>query len=264
MNPLRAVMIQMAAGPEPEENLSRVAKWVAACSPADLILLPEMFACRCGPDRMRILAEPLDGPMLRSIGELARANRTWMLAGSIPEKNAGGLPYNTSALFGRDGRLVAAYRKTHLFEVRLKDGARVREAEWYTPGSSPTLAELDGWSAGLSICFDLRFPALYGGYAALGAHLLLVPSDFTRETGRAHWHALLRARAIENQCFVAAPNQCGTHPETGVVSFGHSLAVGPWGETLAEGNERDEGPIPFVLDPARLDDVRSRLPMPRP
>lgn len=121
------------------------------------------------------------------------------------------------------------------------------------------MVDIEGWRCGLSICYDLRFPELYRGYAALGAHLLLIPANFTQRTGRDHWEVLVRARAIENQCFVVAPNQCGANPSSGVVSHGHSLAVGPWGEVLAAARD-EETALHCVLDPAELWRTRQRVP----
>ena len=260
MKPLRLALIQMASGPDPDANMARVAAWISACPEVDLIALPEVFAVRCARERVREWAEPLTGPMLGRLQALAQEKKTWILAGSMLEANASARPCNTSVLIDRGGRAAAVYRKIHLFEACLDDGTRIREADVYTPGTHPVMAEMESWKAGLSICFDVRFPDLYGGYAQQGADLLFVPSDFTRETGRAHWEPLLRARAIENRCFVVAPNQCGTHPGTGVTSYGRSMAVGPWGDILCQSSETGEGPSFATLDPADLIRARARLP----
>jgi nitrilase len=192
------------------------------------------------------------------MAETAKARHAYLLAGSLLER-AGEKVYNTSVLFDRSGAVAATYRKIHLFEARLEDGTRIREAEAYDPGREPVAADIEGWQAGLAICYDLRFPELFRTYAAQGAHLLFVPSNFTQRTGKDHWEVLVRARAIENQCFVVAPNQCGVNPATGVRSHGHSMIVGPWGEVLAAAAD-EESVILAKLDPADLAATRNRVP----
>ncbi|MCX7933834.1 MAG: carbon-nitrogen hydrolase family protein, partial [Planctomycetota bacterium] len=147
----------------------------------------------------------------------------------------------------------------HLFEARLEDGRVIRERDLYAPGRKPCLAKAAGWPAGLAICYDLRFPELFRLYAQRGALLFFLPSNFTQRTGRDHWETLVRARAIENQCFVIAPNQCGANPATGVMSHGHSLIVGPWGEILAAAGD-EETVIAADLDPELLRRSRHRVP----
>ena len=161
-----------------------------------------------------------------------------MLAGSLYETGpAPDRVYNTSALFGPDGRLVAAYRKVHLFDA-VSAGLAYRESDDLLPGDELVTALVDGWTVGLSICYDLRFPELYRSLALRGAEILLVPAAFTAHTGAAHWEVLLRARAVENGCFVLAPAQVGEHLP-GRSTFGHSMVVDPWGTVLAR---LDEGP----------------------
>jgi len=189
---------------------------------------------------------------------LARGKNAWVLAGSLLERD-GQRVYNTSVLFDRQGAIRASYRKIHLFEARLEDGRLIREADAYDPGSQPVAASIDGWKAGLAMCYDLRFPELFRLYAAEGAQILFVPSNFTQRTGRDHWEILVRARAIENQAFVVAPDQCGTNPVTGVPSHGHSLVVGPWGEVLAEAGDQ-ETVITARLDVDELRKIRNRVP----
>lgn len=260
--PLRVGLVQVAAGEQVETNRTRVQEQVDRLPEVDLIALPEVFACRGPAGLLRQHAEALEGPSLAFLQTLARQRRAWVLGGSIAERD-GERVYNTSLLVDRSGTLQGTYRKKHLFEVHQDDGHIIRESDVFTPGSRLVLANIEGWRCGLSICFDLRFPELYRHYAADGAHLVLVPSNFTRATGEAHWHTLLRARAIENQMFVAAPAQCGPIPGTGIDSFGHSLVVDPWGRVLADAGT-EETVTCTELTPDLLREVRRRLPGVRP
>ncbi len=225
---------------------------------ADLLLLPECFAVRGAPADLRAAAEIIPGPVCAWSAALARRRRAWVLAGSLPEK-CGARIFNTSLLFDRRGRLAARYRKIHLFDSRLPGGRAQRESAVYAAGTRPVLVRIEGWLCGLSVCYDLRFPELFRRYADAGAHLLCAPANFTRVTGQAHWNVLLRARAIENQAFVLAPNQCGANPADGVAAYGHSLAVDPWGLVLADGGGR-EGVVSATLQPAALRRARNCLP----
>jgi len=258
--PLVVAVVQSAAGRVLDANLADLEPRLSAAvaAGADVIALPEVFALRGSHADYRRHAQPLEGPIGRRLAAWARERQVWILAGSLIER-VGSRLFNTCALFDRRGRRVAVYRKIHLFEARLDDGRRIREQDIYQPGRRPTLATIEGWRCGLAVCYDLRFPELFRHYSAAGAHLFFVPSNFTQRTGRDHWEVLVRARAIENQCFVVAPNQCGANPATGVVSHGHSLIVGPWGEVLAAA-----GKTPAVicarLDLAVLRETRARIP----
>jgi predicted amidohydrolase len=259
MQPLDLMLLQFGAGPDPEDNLRQLRRMLAQAPRADVVVLPEVFACRGNRDDYARHAQPVPGPLCAELAGLASARGAWMLAGSLIERADDGALYNTSVLLDPDGRIRARYRKLHLFEARLDDDTLIRESDYYRPGTEPVTADCAGWRCGLSICYDLRFPELYRHYASEGASLLLVPSDFTQRTGRDHWHTLLRARAIENLCYVVAPNQCGTNPRTGVASFGHSLVVDPWGNILAEAGETDAA-LHARLEPDRLDAARHALP----
>lgn len=255
---MKVSMVQHAAGPDVAANLKALDALLAGVDSADLIVLPEVFAARGGDRELKRAAEPLDGLQGDWLRETALRHRAWVLGGSLLEK-ADGRIHNTAVLVDRDGRRVATYRKLHLFEARLECGRLVREQDVYEPGEQPVMAEIEGWSCGLSICYDVRFPELYRLYSKRGASLLLIPANFTQNTGKYHWETLVRARAIENQCFVVAPNQCGTNPVTGVASYGHSLMVGPWGEVLAEAGS-EPGLFSAVLDHGELERVRARVP----
>ena len=163
-------------------------------------------------------------------------------------------------LLNRSGEIEAVYRKIHLFSVELEDGTGIDESDLYTPGDEPATCELDGWTCGFSICYDLRFPELFRAYADLKTDIVFVPSNFTAATGKDHWEILLRARAIENQCWIVAPNQCGINPDTGVESYGHSMLIDPWGRIAAEAGTKP-CVITFELDPQAAKDARKRLPV---
>ena len=224
----------------------------------DVIALPELFAARGSAADNRAAAAPLDGSIAQWVRELATAKQAWVLAGSVIEGDEGHV-YNTSFLVNREGQQVATYRKIHLFEATLEDGTHLRESDIYEAGHEPTVTDVEGWRAGLAICYDLRFPELFRHYADSGMKLLFAPSDFPHRTGKDHWNILVRARAIENQCFVVAPNQCGINPGTGVSSYGHSMIVGPWGDVLAEAGE-EETVLVGELNPADLRRIRQRVP----
>jgi nitrilase len=257
-NRLSVAVIQTEAGRDTARNLARIRELAAAAPEADLIALPEVFAFRGGDADYRARGEPIPGPLTEAVAALARARRAWVLAGSIIEK-ADGRFFNTSVLISRSGQVTAVYRKIHLFEAHLDNGQTIRERDVYEEGREPVLADIEGWRGGLAVCYDLRFPELFRHYARGGATLLFIPSNFTQRTGKDHWEVLVRARAIENQCFVVAPNQCGSNPVSGIASYGHSLIVGPWGEVLAEAGDA-ETVLQTELDRSLLDQTRKRIP----
>lgn len=251
--------MQNNAGADIERNLTRLEKVIAGVSVCDLIALPEVFALRGTDGNYRAHAQPTTGAIVKWLGDIARSRRVWMLAGSIIERTRGGI-HNTCVLLDRNGRLRAKYRKIHLFEARLDTGQIVCERNIYEAGDRPVMAEVEGWICGLAICYDLRFPELFRHYAGKGAHLFFVPSNFTQRTGRDHWETLLRARAIENQAFVVAPNQCGVNPKTGVASYGNSMVVGPWGEIICRAGGK-ECVLNVTLNPDDLRKTRARIPV---
>jgi len=243
----------------------------AADRGAAFIGLPEMWE-HIGPAREKhAFAGPIDGPQLARIREFASQRGVWCLAGSIAElaveaeaggrSSGGGRVYNTSALISPGGQIAATYRKLHLFDVDIPDGARYRESEQVAPGdAAPRAVETPlGVKVGLSVCYDLRFPELYRN---VGADLFTVPAAFTAYTGRAHWEVLLRARAIENQAFVLAPAQVGRIGPASENRFawGHACIVDPWGEILADAGGEEEGLALASIHPARLSQVRRDLP----
>jgi predicted amidohydrolase len=195
---------------------------------------------------------------LSAFRDLARKHSIFVHIGSLAIKVSPDKAANRSYLIGKQGEIVAVYDKIHMFDVDLAGGESYRESRNFRPGESAVIADLPFARFGLSICYDLRFPALYRALAEAGATVLTIPSAFTRQTGEAHWHVLIRARAIENGCFVLAAAQGGKH-ENGRETFGHSLAVDPWGRILAEGGA-EPGVVIADIDPAEVTAARAKVP----
>jgi deaminated glutathione amidase len=252
---------QMTSGADKRENLDTALKLLrqAASLGAQLVGLPENFSWM-GPEAERpSAAEPLEGPTLSAIAAAASELQISVVAGSVLEPNApGGRLYNTSTVFGPEGRRLAVYRKIHLFDVDVGDGATYQESAAVAPGEEVVTADTAVGKLGMSICYDLRFPELYRRLSAEGATLLSVPSAFTLMTGKDHWEVLLRARAIENQAYVLAPAQWGRHSEKRQ-TYGHAMIVDPWGLVTARASE-GEGLALGQLDTALLQRIRASLP----
>jgi predicted amidohydrolase len=231
----------------------------AAAQGAELVVLPEKWTALGTPEQMAAGAQTLDGPWAGWAGRVARELGIDLLAGSIVERESGQeKSYNTSVHFSPDGDVRAVYRKIHLFDVEV-DGVLYAESDHERPGQDIVVSELaNGLRLGLSVCYDVRFPELYRELSALGAEIIAIPSAFTLATTRDHWEVLVRARAIENQSFVIAPNQIGAHPP-GHRSGGRSLIVDPWGLVLATAPDA-ECVIVAELDLELLRDVRRRVP----
>jgi deaminated glutathione amidase len=255
---LRVALVQTSAGTDVAANAAETEKLIADAPDCDLLALPEVLTVRGGHEDYVRAAEPLAGPTVGRLSEIASRRSTWILAGSIVERD-GDMRYNTCVLIDREGKVAAMYRKIHLFEVHLPDGLTVREQDDYSAGREPVMADIEGWSAGLSICYDLRFPELYRQYSAAGASILFAPANFTQRTGQDHWEVLLRARAIENQCFVVAPDQCGANPVTGIESYGNSMVVDPWGKVLCRAGS-EPCVLTAELKPEALKRTRARVP----
>jgi len=256
-----AAAIQMTTLDDKEANVRRALALVdeAAARHAQFVALPENVIYM-GPEKDKAkTAEPLDGPTLARFSVKARERQIHLLAGSILESGApGGRFYNTSALFGPDGSRLAVYRKIHLFDVDIPDGARYRESETIAPGTDAVVVDTPLAKIGLSICYDLRFPELYRQLSAKGAEVLCVPAAFTAHTGKDHWEVLLRARAIENTCFVVAPAQFGRHSEKRV-TYGNALIADPWGTVIARASD-GEGMALGPIDRTLLERVRREIP----
>jgi predicted amidohydrolase len=256
-----AAAAQMTSTADRAANLATALRLVeqAADLGAKLVGLPENFSFM-GRDEERIAgAETLEGPTISAMREVARRRGVYVLAGSIPEKvDAPGKTANTSVLVADDGSIAAAYRKIHLFDVAIPDGARYAESETVAPGDRVVVAPTPLGRIGLSVCYDLRFPELYRRLAAEGADLLCVPAAFTLFTGKDHWEVLLRARAIENLAYLVAPAQVGRH-SANRMTFGNAMVIDPWGVVLARCPD-GEGVCVAPVSGRRLEQVRRELP----
>jgi predicted amidohydrolase len=253
--------VQMTSTGDRARNLATALRLVneAADLGAKLVGLPENFAFM-GRDEERIHgAETLDGPTVLALREVARARGIFVLAGSIAERvDDPGKTANTSVLVSDDGSIAAAYRKIHLFDVNIPDGARYAESETVLPGDKAVLASTALGRIGLTVCYDLRFPELYRALAVLGAEVITIPAAFTLFTGKDHWEVLIRARAIENLAYVMAPAQVGRH-SANRVTFGNAMIVDPWGVVLARCPD-GEGVCVAPFRRERLEQVRRELP----
>jgi predicted amidohydrolase len=257
-----AAMIQMRSGLDPAANLAVALKLIdeAKAAGADYVLTPEMtniLAAKREQLFAKIVAEEQDAT-LATLREVARKLAIYIHIGSLAIKASPEKAANRSFLINRRGEVVARYDKIHMFDVDLAGGESYRESNTYRPGELAMIADLPWGRLGLTVCYDLRFPALYRALAEAGASFLAIPSAFTRQTGEAHWHVLQRARAIENGCFVLAAAQGGEH-ENGRETYGHSLVVDPWGRILAEGGT-EPGVVMAQIDPSEVVAARSRIP----
>lgn len=255
--------IQLNSTSDQAANVRRARELVVQAQErgAEFVALPEHFAYLGPEDKDPPSAQPLNGPLVQEFGALARELDLFLLLGSFPEvAGESQPPHNTSVLLGKDGAILAAYRKIHLFDVDLPGGPTYQESRFIHPGKEAVAASLPGtpFTAGLALCYDLRFPELFRALVDRGADLLCLPAAFTLATGRDHWEVLLRARAIENQAYVVAPAQVGRH-SPGRRSYGRSLIVDPWGVILAQAPDT-EGIILAELDHARLSRLRREMP----
>jgi deaminated glutathione amidase len=258
----RVGLIQMRSGRTPAENVDAAAKLVgeAKSGGADYVLTPEMTnIMESSRERLFAAIVPEDhDPTLATFRELARVLQLYVHVGSLAVKVSPDKAANRAFLIDRRGEIVARYDKIHMFDVDLANGESYRESRSYRPGDLAVVTDLPWGRLGITICYDLRFPALYRALAEAGSIFLAIPSAFTRQTGEAHWHTLMRARAIENGSFVFAAAQGGTH-ENGRETFGHSLVVDPWGRIIAEGGT-EPGVVFADIDPAEVAAARSRIP----
>ncbi len=265
---MKVAALQLCAQCDVNENLRLAELWVgrAAEAGAQLVVLPEGFSFLGADEDKRHCAEELRGS-----GRVMTALRSWatrhailLIAGGLPERvsEEQAPPYNTSVAVGPDGGLVGIYRKMHLFDVDLDDGTRLTESKATTPGHAPNVLEWRDLKIGMSICYDVRFPELYAYQRAQGAHILTIPAAFTRTTGEAHWHVLLRARAIETQCFVVAAAREGRHPR-GRTTYGHAMVVDPWGRVLSEVTQGGLGMAMADIDCSQMARIRTSMPLER-
>ena len=258
----KAAMIQMRSGLAPAANIEAAVRMIgeAKSAGADYVQTPEMtniLAARREQLFAAIVEEQSDAA-LAALRELARQLGIYIHVGSLAIRISAERAANRGFLIDRTGEIAARYDKIHMFDVDLGNGESYRESNNYRAGEAGVLADLPWGRLGVTICYDLRFPALYRALAEAGATMLAIPSAFTQKTGEAHWHVLNRARAIENGCYVFAAAQGGKH-ENGRETFGHSLIVDPWGRVLAEGGS-EPGVVMAEIDPAEIAKARGRIP----
>jgi predicted amidohydrolase len=271
----RVAAVQMTSGEDPARNLRAAVSLVeqAAAGGAQLVALPEMFLCYGRPSKILEAAQPIPGPASETLCDLARRLKITLVAGSFCERT--GQPnthaaqpntapaepergFNTSLLISPDGEIIATYRKRHLFDLEIPGEVKSRESSWLIAGDAFCITDTPCGRIGQAICYDLRFPEMFRALVDAGATIVCIPSAFTAATGRDHWEVLLRARAIENQLYVIAPNQFGPHAP-GMTSYGHSMIIDPWGKVLATSTE-GEGLIFSEVDLSRVQAIRERLP----
>ena len=264
---MRVGLIQMTSSDDPSENAATLIPMIeqAVSEGARFVLTPEVTNC-VSASRTRqnqVLRTEAEDPLLPILSAIAKEKEIWLLVGSVALKTEEGDRFlNRSFLIGPDGVVKACYDKMHMFDVTLSETETYRESDGYKPGDRAVLSYVDGVPVGLTICYDLRFPYLYRDLAKAGARILTVPSAFSPDTGPDHWEPLLRARAIETGSFVLAPAQTGEHSAVRGRSrrtYGHSLAIDPWGQVIADAGEA-LGVCVVDLDLSQVDDVRRRLP----
>lgn len=260
--PFRAALVQLRSGRDPEASVAAAEPLIReAAAQADYVLTPEntsLMELRSKALFAAIVPEE-DTPALRRFRELAAELRVWLHIGSLPVLADERRAANRSLLIAPDGAIAARYDKIHMFDVDLPGGESYRESKNYRPGTQAVIADLPWGRLGLTTCYDLRFPEQYLALAQAGADFITVPSAFTRQTGAAHWHVLLRARAIETGCFVLAAAQGGCH-DNGRETYGHSLIAGPWGELIAEMPDDQPGVLCAEVDPQQVAQARQKIP----
>jgi predicted amidohydrolase len=260
---MKVALLQLCASDDKAKNIAQAHAMCkeALAQKASFVLLPEVFNFRGDLREGQVLArasENIPGPSTKAFAALAQEHKASILLGSIIEKTVSNRAYNTSVLISPLGKVAAKYRKIHLFDARLGDKI-VREAECFISGRAGKRVKLGEFRAGLSICYDLRFPKMYQQYAAQGVEILTLPSCFTKKTGEAHWETLLRARAIENLSYVLAPNQVGTDAR-GMEAYGHSMIISPWGKIIARGSGEAQEIIYGDIDMEEVRKARQILP----
>ena len=276
--PMKLALIQIAAQTEKEASLQLAESYIrkAAAEGADLAVLPEMFCCPYSTENFPVYAESENGMCRTRMAAAARENRVFLVAGSMPELDSDGRVYNTSYVFDREGKQIARHRKVHLFDINVEGGQYFRESDTLSAGDQITTFEIEttefensGKSSascssplrcGLMICYDIRFPEFAMKMAQKGASLIIVPAAFNMTTGPAHWELLFRARALDDQVFMAGCSQARNAEAGGYISYGHSIVVSPWGEVLAQMDER-EGMIIQEIDLSVPDRIREQLPV---
>ena len=257
---LKVGVIQLNASADISANFKIIETHIdqASRQSCDLVCLPEV--CSYRPSSfLGYEGETINGNTISHFRQLAQSYNVGILVGSFAEAGENGKLYNTSVLIKNTGQICCAYRKLHLFDGD-KDDMHIHESHVFQSGKQPCVCSFSGWIIGLSICFDVRFPTLYDYYRLQGVNLIMIPASFTTKTGQAHWELLVRARAVETQAYVVAPNQYGSG-SSGVDTFGNSMIVDPWGEIISRAPEDNDALIVAELSLARCQDIRSSMPL---
>lgn len=261
----KLAVVQLSSHADVKSNLARIEEYVtdAAAKGALFVSLPEN-CCYMGKkeqDKLAIAESFNQGPIQAALGNIARANNIWIHAGTVPIEAIENKVFGASIIWDNFGQIVARYNKMHLFDVNLGSKESYLESDTLMPGATDEIVCVDSpiGRLGLSVCYDLRFPELYRKLVNKGAEVLLVPSAFTETTGQAHWEVLLRARAIENQCYVVAADQVGMHPN-GRKTYGHSMVVSPWGNVLVN-SKSQQGVLMAEIDLDLLNETRQKMPI---
>ena len=256
---LTVAALQLNSGADVHHNLNQVQNLVGQMNKLpDILVLPEVFNFRSFGNHEAPYSESLNGPSIECLKALAIEKKMHIIGGSITETSTNQKAFNTTVVIDDHGQIIGIYRKMHLFDVTLTD-KNICESNRFKAGNRPTIVSILGWKIGLSICYDLRFPELYRHYFRSCVDMVVIPSSFTYETGKQHWHILCQARAIENQCFVIAPNQCGIGANN-TKTYGHSLIIHPNGTVLAESDDSAIEYITAELEKSDVSTLRHRFP----
>ena len=257
---MKVGILQLKVGPLPEENIKRAATMVKALAlqGAEMVLLPEMFCCPYENSAFQKYAQPAKGVYWQALSHCAAENHVYLVAGSVPEQ-AGDNLYNTSYVFGPDGKELARHRKMHLFDIAVAGGQHFKESDTFSAGNKVTTFKTPFGIMGLCICFDMRFPELARLMALQGAIVMFVPAAFNSTTGPAHWEILMRQRAVDNQCFVCACAPA-TDKSASYVSYAHSMVVSPWGKVLYDAGQEERAEV-VEIELSKAIEVRKQLPL---
>ena len=251
-------MIQMNSIDDVDKNLNKIKALAESIKKTDVIVLPEMANYR-HQAISNDYEEDLSGPTIQFFKQLAIQKSAHIITGSMIEASNTNKSYNTLVVINPDGEVIKTYRKMHLFDVDI-ESTQIKESKRFQAGGSPEIVTINGWKVGLSICFDLRFPELYRWYFNQGVEAVVIPSSFTYKTGERHWHILCRARAIENQMYVIAPNQTGIGAGN-KPTYGHSIIVDPEGEIIGEMNDTEDGVVTQKINKLSIANTRTKMPV---
>ena len=254
---MKIALIQITVGSDFDENFKKSKKFLEESlnSNPDFILFPECFLYLSSKSKIAIEMKHVS---IKYYKNFSKMNKVYLLLGSLPITENDKL-FNRSILINPDGNIISMYDKIHMFDIILKNGECYKESDFFSPGSELKMTDVLGYSIGHSICYDLRYPKMYRALAKKGAHIIVIPSAFTYTTGKAHWHTLIKARAIENGVFILAPNQWGVNNENRS-TYGHSLVVDPWGKILAEAKD-SEMILTSELDLKKVQDCQNAIPV---